>query len=374
MLESPQRAHSLGGVLSEAYLLSPYGNPRDLVVGEAARGHHATRPDTLSKELVYEADLTVRGVVPALYVTDLLIDKAPPLFGPRLPTTEGVFRKYNAHSPGYGFSDAVLNDVDVQRTASSLVRRIVVHPHGLEHSRLMVFAAPADDAQQLGFAIGMVRALAKRIHELALENRLYPDAWEALRARGLTGEPGEDRMREVKGLVEDATRLAHGTTERVGDGLETRLSVSHSGLELEGTLVARWCDALATHVDIAFQAALPPVDVAEVRLTAPEPSGLLAFLKTWGEVEVGDRALDDGFLIEGEARASATIVHARAELLALVPYSARVNLTGGSVAVRLASVPVNDDKLRPVVDALLELWRRTALFRSGVRDFEDVGV
>jgi hypothetical protein len=360
--------------MGEGYLLSPYGNPTDLVVGDIAQGHHATRPDSVSKSLAYEADLTVRGVVPALFATDLILDKPPPIFGPRLPSPEGPLRGLNVHTPGFGFSDAVLADAAVQKAAdgaAGMIKRIVIHPQGLEHARLTVLAAPANDAKRVGRVIALVRALATRMHELALENRMFPDAWEALRARGLTGEPGEDRMREVKALVEELTRLTHGTTERVGDGLETRLSALHSGLELEGTLVARWCDAQATHVDVAFQGALPPVDVAEVRMTSPEPSGLLSVFKTWGEVEIGDRALDDAFLIEGEARAAPTIVHARAELLALVPYSARVMLTGGSLSVRLAFVPANDDKLRPVVDALLEMWRRTALLRSGVRDVSD---
>lgn len=361
--------------MSDGYLLSPYGNPSELVVPGVARGLHLTRPDTIDKRLSYEADLVVKGVVPLLYATRSLVDHGPALFGPRLPSPAALPR-HTVRSPGFGFPGALF-DEGAGRSAimngSSLIDLVWAQPHGGEDTRLIVIGNDADDPNAVTAMVAFVRALATRMAEIAASGARFADAWDALRARGLTGEPGEDRMREVKLLVDDLVRLVHGTTERVADRLESRLELSAGGLEIEGELKVRWCDPTVTSVDVTFQGALPPFDVAEVRL-APEPKGFLAFLRTLGELEVDDRALDDAFLIQGSAAATPVVLHARKELLALARHGAHVSFSGNDVTARLFAVPARDDELAPTVEALLELWRRSALHRAGVRDEGDPDV
>jgi hypothetical protein len=101
-----------------------------------------------------------------------------------------------------------------------------------------------------------------------------------------------------------------------------------------------------------------------VRLT-PE-RGLLAWLRKLGELKVGDRAIDDAYIIDGEAAATELVRALRAPLLRVAPCR-EVAIQFGAGSLR-ASVAFREGPVSRVEAAvqLVELWRAAIDHRLGL--------
>ena len=349
--------------------LNPYGNPSDLAIDGVVRGYHLLSMPSTTGRQGYEAHVGVKGALPVLAMRAGGAP-LPPLFGPRLPMPDGWPSSFDVHSTAYGLHVDVFADPVVLTAldgARNHLDRVFVRPQN-ETTGISVYAWDAEDTTKLRSVVRFVAALVRRLDALAAEDPRYPDAHEVLHARGLTGEPSESRLRELRVVVDDLLRFAGGTTERVGRTIESRVSVAHSGVDNSGSLVVRALDQGVATVDVVFQGALPPVDVQVLTLTAPEPRGLFGVLRRWGEIEVNDDALDRAFLVEGEGRATPVVLAAREELLALARHETRVSWGSHTLDARVGGVSASPHELRRVVAALFDLWRRAALYRLGERD------
>lgn len=347
--------------------LNPYGNPSDFVVDGRVRGHHLlSMPDTSGRQ-GYEAHVVIAGALP---VCALARGTVAPVFGPRQPTADGVAADFDVYSTAFGFPHDVFDDPAVRTAlggARGSVHRVFVVPRG-ESTHVSIYAFDGDDAVSLYASAAFAIALTRRLDVLAREDRRYRDAREALRELDLTGEPSEDRLRELRAVVDDLVTFAQGTTERVGQTIESRFTVSHAGVEHAGSLVVHVLDPLIRSVELVFQGALPPVAVAILELTSPEPGGLMGFVRKWGELVVDDAALDRAFLVVGDGRAKPIVLAARAELLSLARHPTKVSWQHNALVVSVSNVPSLDYELSRLLAALFELWRRAALHRLGERD------
>ena len=88
---------------------------------------------------------------------------------------------------------------------------------------------------------------------------------------------------------------------------------------------------------------------------------LILMRKAWEfsrEIEVGDRALDDAFVIRGQGDVAGMLDDIRPELLSLAPLGLTLTSTGERLQATVKSP--REDKLEPAIDALFTIWRRLA--------------
>ena len=82
--------------------------------------------------------------------------------------------------------------------------------------------------------------------------------------------------------------------------------------------------------------------------------------------KIGDRALDDAFLVTGNLEAARLLASDANAALVLVGRGATLSLDGNGVHVRLDDLPDEDDALVDVVSACLALWRDAAHTHAGL--------
>jgi hypothetical protein len=218
-----------------------------------------------------------------------------------------------------------------------------------------------DDALRFG------RAVIEATRDVIAFDARLTDARAALDDGAVDGEPPEERVQRLVEHVTDATHWLAGHAERVGASIEARLRLGGGGLEQEGRLLLGFRDPEIRSVRLTLHAQLPVAVHDDLRL-APEGRGLTGLLRRLGELEVGDAALDDAFVIRASRDPAPLLLHARGRLLQLGRLGARVDIDETGLLVRVASVDADDDALLAAVEPTLELWWKCACFVAGLAD------
>lgn len=159
-----------------------------------------------------------------------------------------------------------------------------------------------------------------------------------------------------------ATARLSGNVERVGTGVQTRLTLPLGAMELTATVVASPQGSGAT---MTVNAELPLLSGASLQLS-PE-RGLAAWMRTWQELEVGITPLDNAFLIEGNAARVPEVSAARVPLLSFASHDATIVLGADGLSITLQD-EVGMTELPALVAAALELWEAIGRRRLGVVD------
>jgi hypothetical protein len=178
----------------------------------------------------------------------------------------------------------------------------------------------------------------------------------------------------LRGPLAQATAAYSGVVARVGDVEIARVSLDGHGLDgpgapFHGELHMRLFASghpRELALDVSLPAGLPRVALR------PE-AGLRGAIAALREIEVGDRELDDAFVIRGEGDVPALLDDVRPELLSLTPLGLTLATTGERLELTIKSP--REDKLAPAIDALFTIWRRLAqlgLRTSGHRGGDDI--
>ena len=79
-------------------------------------------------------------------------------------------------------------------------------------------------------------------------------------------------------------------------------------------------------------------------------------LRRFGELEIGDKSVDDAYIIDAKPGATPLLRHLRGPLLRLAEYCEQLEFAPTSVAFHLEKLPTSAPQLAEVVDAALDLW------------------
>lgn len=363
--------------MSDADWFSPYAHPRALRHEGEVRGYHLTQRVSGSGRFAYLARLELKGPLPRLGLRPRGLPFLDRVFGPVLDVGQlDIDRHFVVRSEGYELPSALFGERAGEDPLSS---RLVELKDALEsveilgddeRCQLLVDVVLGPNNAYLQGGMHLALALLACADRLVEEGRTFRNAWQVLTGSRGPIEPSPEKLEELTSFIAQTTDWVTGHVARVKDTVEGRLLLADAGAELEGTLYLAWRDAHMRALDVELQAALPSVRGPEVSLE--KKRGLVGFLRSLTELEVGDRALDEAFLVEGEPSARRFLLDAKEPLLTLGRYGAKVRVAGATLHVLVGEVPFEPLPLRAILESALLLWRRATLFRAGFHaDRED---
>jgi hypothetical protein len=369
---------------SSYYTFSPYPSTmQKLVVDGDEVGQHYTMHNA-DGETVYCARVDLPVDLPPASITarKRSSDDTLQRFGPvQKLDHERLDKLYEARSDGYPFPKDLMNLGLRESPHGALSGRPIFiqslpgasggpEPGGL----LVVDVVLSNEREDLEAGIELAKMLARAALRIAAEDRRYQDAYEVLTGGAGRGEPSPEQLEAVMQHIAQATSWVTGNPARVADAIETRLRLDEVTEDMRGTLHVYWQDANVSTVDVHLDGGLPAIPGASAKLEAAE-TGFWAFLKSLGELKTGDQDLDDAFFIKSESDdehpARNLILHSRDHLVELGRYGAHVDFTPELLKVRISAVPYDASAAAALIGTLLELWRRTVLYRAGFAGAQD---
>ena len=104
---------------------------------------------------------------------------------------------------------------------------------------------------------------------------------------------------------------------------------------------------------VSLKGGLPGEWVVAARL---RPQTSRFSLRRFGELEIGDKSVDDAYIIDAKPGATALLRHLRGPLIRVAEYCDQLELAPSSVTCQLAQLPPAEPALAAIVDAALDLW------------------
>ena len=363
--------------MSEALLFRPYGDIRTFFIGQIARGDHRTRPNHLTSNSVsYVATLRAEGLLQTsrIWRWRSLSTADPVVFGPHLNFNPNLFPSALTRSTGWKFFDSLfVSDVETAfRPIAKSFRllEIVPLPEGVSQIRLEV--DDAEDMEVLDLSIQFAKRLLLRADALVAENSEWLDAATMVDAEGVKAASlSADEIDAVVSTARHATGWLSGVVERIGDDVDCHLSLPTEIAPLSGNIrLVPFLDDNVRRARLAADVALPEANVEEARLL-PEKPGIVGWLARLGEIEIGDKEVDDRFRIFASEGAAPLLLRAKPSLLALARWGATVRISANRLVVTAGSIPVDDPTVARVIEAIGLLWRECAEQRAGIVAIED---
>jgi hypothetical protein len=159
-----------------------------------------------------------------------------------------------------------------------------------------------------------------------------------------------DQIDHALAYVRQRATAVNAQTERVGDTVEMRCALARGAEPLEGHLVLSFYKT-ATHA--FFQAQLP-AGTGEFQLS-PQ-SGLLGWIDSLAERELGQKAVDDAYVVKGDEGGLETLRRVPLTLLRAAPLQTRITATDDRFNLVCARVPPFEEMLGRVLDVVQDLW------------------
>lgn len=200
----------------------------------------------------------------------------------------------------------------------------------------------ADLARVLRFANALFDLLGRFEVRADRVRRIYPAADLA---------PKADLLERLLDSIRSAADWLSGSVDRIPDGATARLLLNEGAREhsciVTATVTARGIEvSLAATISFHGEARLDP------------QAGFLSAFRRWGEIEIGDPAVDDAWIIRADSSSSALLVRLSSTLAILRTHSAHVSWRHGQLDVRIASVGGGLGGVAEAVGASIELWRK----------------
>ena len=331
---------------------------RKLRVGSVEGIHYLYGPGR-SAGTQYRARFDLEETLPLLAASERTAGVAK-AFGPSLRIGDDLIdQRLATRSEGFGFPAALLGGEDIRAFVKQTnkfpvdlrpkarVEDLRVVPQ-TDRGSLVALDVRVDGEQKaIADAIALARAVAVAANEIIEKGQRFSDARAVLASMSKEAEaevPVED-VELVKDVLRDATAWVTGDVARVGTQLQARLLLSDHGLDLEGSLTLAWRGGDLQDHTVALEASLPQVKAPAASLT-PESSGLLGVIRRLGEIELGDEAIDQAFVVRTTEAGRPMLLHAAAPLSALGDVGATVELGAGRLVVRMPEAAADMAALR----------------------------
>ncbi len=220
-------------------------------------------------------------------------------------------------------------------------------------------------ANQLGEVGGEIAVLV--IAVIGINEMIGPVAFKIGLAKGLKLENELDQIHElpdeqdpamtppppdVAALVDEALADFTYETKQHDDRVEVYVLMDDDD-KVDGNFLIRHAGEAGWSMHLRSQLFKP----AAHRVVLIPERGMLKVVQRIGELEVGDQELDDAFIIDAKSEASPFIRSLKTPLLALSPFTLRVEIESRRFLVAADDLP-DDEALRTALIASAELWKQ----------------
>lgn len=171
----------------------------------------------------------------------------------------------------------------------------------------------------------------------------------------------DERVSHAVEILRELGARFDGHAERVGNGAELRCSLCFGDERWE----ACWrTDDPGDDLSARFSAQLP---VGNGRFELAPQEGFGSLLKRWVEVKLGEKTVDDFYLISANDDGAAVLRASVLELARLMPSRPHLTLSDTTLEIDRMRIHAEVGAVERAVDAALEVWRRCVRARLPYR-------